>query len=103
MIDGAGALRAFFQVVFPLVRPVTLTVVILDAVFVWNDFFTPLLYLSGSASQTIPVAIFAFVGQYTSDWNLVFAGLVIAILPILIVYFLMQRYIISGFAGGLKG
>lgn len=102
-LDGCGPLRAFTSVVFPLLRPVTGTVAILNAVFVWNDFFTPLLYLSGSGHQTIPVAINGFVGQYLSNWNLVFAGLVIGIAPILLVYFLMQGRIIKGFAGGLKG
>lgn len=103
LLDGATPLRAFRRVVFPLLRPITGTVVILNAIFVWNDFLTPLLYLSGSNQQTIPVAIFGFVGQYIAQWNLVFAGLVFAMLPILLVYFLMQRSIIKGFAGGLKG
>lgn len=103
MIDGAGPLRTFWRVVFPLLRPVTATVVILNAVFTWNDFLTPLLYLSGSNQQTLPVAVFGFVGQYVSQWNLVFAGLVISIAPVLAVYFLLQRSIIRGFAGGLKG
>lgn len=103
LIDGASPAQAFRRVVFPLLRPITGTVVILNAIFVWNDFFTPFLYLSGSDRQTIPVAIFGFIGQYVSQWNLVFAGLVIAMLPILVVYFLLQRYIIKGFAGGLKG
>lgn len=102
-LDGAGPVNAFRLVVFPLVRPITGTVAILNAVFIWNDFFTPLLYLSGSGSQTIPVAINSFVGQYISNWNLVFAGLVIGITPILLTYFLMQGRIIKGFAGGLKG
>ena len=70
---------------------------------VWNDFFTPLLYLSGSDQQTMPVAIAGFVGQYITDWNLIFAALVISIVPILAVYFALQRSIINGFAGGLKG
>jgi len=103
LIDGCSPLQAFRRVVFPLLRPITGTVVILNAVFVWNDFLTPLLYLSGSDQQTIPVAIFGFVGQYVSDWQLVFAGLVIGLVPVLLVYFLMQRHIIKGFAGGLKG
>ncbi|MGH3500643.1 MAG: carbohydrate ABC transporter permease [Nocardioidaceae bacterium] len=102
LLDGCGPLRAFFRVLFPLLRPITGTVVILNAVFIWNDFFTPLLYLSGSTQQTIPVAIFEFVGQYFSSWNLVFAGLVIGLAPILLVFFLLQRHIIKGFAGGLK-
>ena len=103
LIDGAGPLALFVRVVLPLLRPITGTAVILNAIFVWNDFLTPLLYLSGSNQQTIPVAIFGFVGQYTSNWSMVFAGLIIGVLPILIVYFLMQRRIIKGFAGGLKG
>lgn len=103
LIDGCGPLRAFRSVVFPQLRPITGTVVILNTIFVWNDFLTPLLYLSGSPQQTIPVAIFGFVGQYTSQWQLVFAGLVIGVAPILVAYFLMQKHIIKGFAGGIKG
>jgi raffinose/stachyose/melibiose transport system permease protein len=103
LLDGAGPLALFVRVVLPLLRPITGTAVNLNAIYVWNDFITPLLYLSGSNQQTIPVAIFGFVGQYTSNWSMVFAGLIIGVLPILIVYFLMQRRIIKGFAGGLKG
>ncbi|SFQ38216.1 carbohydrate ABC transporter permease [Actinomadura madurae] len=103
LIDGAGHVRAFTRVVFPLLRPVTGTVLILNAVFIWNDFFTPLLYLGGSTRETVPVRIFAFVGQYVSDNGLVFAGLVLASLPILAVFLVLQRYVIKGFASGLKG
>ncbi len=102
-IDGAGAAQSFWSVVFPLLRPVTGTVVILDVIFIWNDFLTPLLYLSGSGQMTVPVTLYSFVGQYVSQWNLVFAGLVISIAPILLVYFLLQRTVIQGFASGLKG
>jgi raffinose/stachyose/melibiose transport system permease protein len=102
-IDGCGPVRTFLSVVFPLLRPVTGTVAILNAIFIWNDFLTPLLYLSGSSQQTLPVAVFQFVGQYSANWQLVFAGLVISAIPVLLVYFLMQKRIIQGFAGGLKG
>ncbi|SEF32205.1 raffinose/stachyose/melibiose transport system permease protein [Amycolatopsis pretoriensis] len=102
-IDGCSTFATFRRVVFPLLRPVTGTVVILNVLNVWNDFLTPLLYLSGSDRQTVPVSLFGFVGQYVSQWNLVFAGLVISIAPILLAYFLMQRTIIKGFASGLKG
>lgn len=102
-IDGCTSLEAFRFVVFPMLKPVTVTALVLNAVAVWNDFFTPLLYLSGSDQQTMPVAIAGFVGQYVSDWNLIFAALVISILPILLVYFALQRSIINGFAGGIKG
>jgi raffinose/stachyose/melibiose transport system permease protein len=103
LIDGATHLRAFTQVVFPLLRPITGTVLILNAVFIWNDFFTPLLYLGGSARETIPVRIFSFVGQYVSDYGLVFAGLVLAALPILAIFLVLQKYVIKGFSSGLKG
>ena len=103
MIDGAGHLQAFTRVVFPLLRPITGTVLILNAVFIWNDFFTPLLYLGGSARETVPVRIFAFVGQYVSDYGLVFAGLVLGALPIIVIFLVLQRYVIKGFASGLKG
>lgn len=102
-LDGAHAFRTFWAILFPLVRPITGTVVILTAVFTWNDFLTPLLYLSGSNQPTLPVAIYGFVGQYGAQWNLIFAGIIISILPILIAYFFLQKYIVQGFAGGLKG
>ncbi|PRA79777.1 carbohydrate ABC transporter permease [Microbacterium sp. MYb66] len=102
-IDGAGTFRTFLSIVFPLLRPITGTVVILNAITVWNDFLVPLLYLSGTPQQTVTVALYAFVGQFVSNWPVVFAGLVISVVPVLLVYFLMQKQIIQGFAGGLKG
>jgi raffinose/stachyose/melibiose transport system permease protein len=103
VIDGCSATQVFRYVVFPMLKPITVTALMLNAVAVWNDFFTPLLYLSGSTQQTMPVAVSGFVGQYGSDWNLIFAALVISVIPILAVYFVLQRSIINGFAGGLKG
>jgi raffinose/stachyose/melibiose transport system permease protein len=103
LVDGASHWQAYIRIVFPLLRPVTGTVLILNAVFIWNDFFTPLLYLSGSDHETVPVRIFAFVGQYVSDYGLVFAGLVLGAIPILVVFLVLQRYVIKGFASGLKG
>lgn len=102
-LDGANQFITFARVLFPMLRPITGTVIILNVVAVWNDFLTPLLYLFGSGAQTIPVALFQFVGQYVSEWNVVFAGLIITILPVLIVYFVMQKSVIKGFSGGLKG
>jgi len=103
LIDGATHLQAFRHVIFPLLRPITGTVLILNAVHIWNDFFTPLLYLGGSGRETVPVRIFAFVNEYTSDYGLVAAGLVLAALPILLVFLVLQRYVIRGFSSGLKG
>lgn len=103
LVDGAGHLQSFTLITFPLLRPITGTVIILNAVFVWNDFLTPLLYLGGSAKETLPVVIYSFVGQYTAQWGLVFAAVVLATLPMLVVFILLQRYVIQGFASGLKG
>jgi raffinose/stachyose/melibiose transport system permease protein len=103
LIDGCGPLEVFRYIVFPMLKPISVTALVLNAVFVWNDFFTPLLYLSGSSQQTMPVAVAGFVGQYVADWNLIFAALVISVAPILAIYFALQRSIINGFAGGLKG
>lgn len=102
-IDGCSDVRVFTTIVLPLLRPVLGTLLILNGVGIWNDFFTPLLYLSGSAQTTLPVALYQFVGSYATNWPLVFAGLIIAMAPILIVFLVFQRYVIHGFAGGLKG
>lgn len=102
-IDGARPSRAFVSIVFPLLRPITGTVVILTGLSIWNDFFTPLLYLSGSGTSTAPLSVYSFVSIYSANWPLVFAALIISVIPILIAYFLMQRFIIRGFASGLKG
>lgn len=102
LIDGARPLWMFQAVVFPLLRPVTGTVGILTALSIWNDFFTPLLYLSGSGTQTAPLSVYTFVSQYGANWPLVFSTLIISVIPILIAYFLMQRFIMKGFASGLK-
>jgi raffinose/stachyose/melibiose transport system permease protein len=103
MIDGASWWQTFSRVVFPLLRPVTGTVIIVNTINVWNDFLTPLLYLGGTSNTTLPVAVFSFRGEFASEWGLIFAGMVMAALPVLIVYFFLQKHVIRGFAGGLKG
>jgi raffinose/stachyose/melibiose transport system permease protein len=103
LVDGATHWQSFTRVTFPLLRPITGTVVILNAVFIWNDFLTPLVYLGGTPNETLPVVVYQFVGQYVSNWGYIFAAVVMASLPILIVFLLMQRYVIRGFSSGLKG
>jgi raffinose/stachyose/melibiose transport system permease protein len=102
-LDGCSPIQAFFRVVFPLLRPVTGTVVILNGLFVWNDFLKPLLYLSGTGNQTVPVAIYTFVGEFSTEWSLVFAALIIGALPVLAAFFFIQKSLIQGLASGVKG
>jgi raffinose/stachyose/melibiose transport system permease protein len=102
-LDGAGFAKGFFHVVLPLLRPVTGTVIILNGISIWNDLLTPLLYLSGTSNQTVPVALLIFVDPETTNWPVIFAGLAISVAPVLLAYFFLQRNVIKGFASGLKG
>ena len=102
-VDGASTMRIFMRVVFPLLRPVTATVAILTGLFVWNDFFVSLIYLGGSTRQTLPVSIYSFVGEYATQWNFVFAAIVLALIPIMAFFVIAQRQLIEGFSGGIRG
>jgi raffinose/stachyose/melibiose transport system permease protein len=103
LVDGATHLQSFMRITFPLLRPITGTVIILNAVFVWNDFLTPLVYLGGTPNETLPVVVYQFVGQYVSNWGYIFAAVVVASLPILVAFLALQKFVIKGFASGLKG
>ncbi|SFK93176.1 carbohydrate ABC transporter permease [Amycolatopsis sacchari] len=102
-VDGAGTVQVFRRVILPLLLPVTGTVIVLDGLAVWNEFFTPLLYLGGTPNVTVPVQIYGFVGEYSSNWGEIFAGLLMASLPVLVLFFVFQRYMIRSFGSGLKG
>jgi raffinose/stachyose/melibiose transport system permease protein len=103
VVDGAGILRTYALVVFPLLLPITATAAVLLGIAIWNEFFIALVFLAGSRAQTVPVAVYSFVGDYVSRENLVFAGLAITIAPILLFYLFTQRHLIRGFAAGVKG
>ncbi|WP_460773028.1 carbohydrate ABC transporter permease [Microbacterium sp. GXF7504] len=102
-IDGAGPTRAFFQIVLPLMSPATGTVAILCGLIIWNDFFNSLIFLGGSTVQTLPVAMYTYVGSLISAWNKIFAVVIISMVPILAFYMFAQKQFIQGYAGGLKG
>ena len=105
MMDGAGPLQTFFRVIFPVMRPTAVTVAILNAMWIWNDYLLPYLVL-GTDQKTVPVAIqIAMQGAYGStDYGGLMAMLVLAIIPIIAFYLIGQRYIISGVvAGAVKG
>jgi len=102
-IDGANPTQIFFRIVLPLMSPATGTVAILTGLIVWNDFFTALIFLGGSENQTLPVAMYYFIGSLVSQWNKIFAIVLISMVPILAFYLFAQKKFIQGFAGGLKG
>ena len=101
-VDGATSLRTFRKVVFPLLRPVTGTVAIFTGLIIWNDFFLSLIYLNGTNKTPLPVAVYTFVGAFASRWNLIFAAVIVSLLPIMIFFLFAQRQLIRGFTGGIK-
>ena len=103
-IDGCGPIRLFFQIIFPLLRPTSVTVAILNAMWIWNDYLLPYLII-GTDFPTIPIAVQYLKGGYGSvDMGALMAMLVLAIVPIIIFYLLCQKYIIKGVvAGAVKG
>lgn len=96
MIDGCNKFQSFWYIVFPLLKPITLTVAILNGMWIWNDFLLPSLVLQKKSLRTIPLSTKYFFGTYQADWTLAMAGLVLAILPIVIFYFFAQKHIIKG-------
>jgi raffinose/stachyose/melibiose transport system permease protein len=103
-IDGAGDLRTFISVVFPLLRPVTATVVILTAITVWNDLIVSLFFLSSPENQTLPLAMVGFRSIISNNQPVIFAAAVITVLPIVVLFIVLQRFFISGLTqGALRG
>jgi raffinose/stachyose/melibiose transport system permease protein len=104
IIDGCSPIRLFFAVIYPLLTPVLVTAGVLNLLGIWNEFLLPLYYLNRSASWPMTLAIYNFFGQHQSDWSLVSADVVLTIVPVIIIYLLAQRFILSGMtAGAVKG
>ncbi len=99
MMDGASQFRLFWSIIFPMLKPIASTVAILNVLWIWNDFLLPSLVLFQEA-RTLPLSTFAFFGKYTSQYGLAMAGLVLSIVPVVIFYLIMQKYIISGVTQG---
>ena len=104
LIDGCSRWQTFWKVVFPLLKPTIATVAIIDAMAFWNDYLLPSLVLTDKALYTIPIATQAFYGTYSTDIGLVMAALLLAMLPILILYLFLHKYIVAGVtSGAVKG
>lgn len=100
-IDGCSKQIIFFRIIFPLLKPIIVTVLILNGIWIWNDYLLPLLMLGTNGKiQTIPIAVTAFAGAYLKQWDLILTSTLIAIIPVIILYLFAQRYIIKGMVEG---
>ena len=103
-VEGAGEFIIFYKLILPLLKPVVATITVISGLSIWNDFFMPMIMISDPAKKTLPLKIYDFMGQYTSNWPLICVCILLVIIPILILYCFMQRYIIDGVvAGSVKG
>lgn len=100
IIDGASPIKVFFKVVLPLLKTTTITIAILDVLWIWNDFLLPSLVLVADDQRTLPLSMFYFFGKYTSDYGMAMAALMLTIIPIIIFYLLAQKQIIKGVIDG---
>ena len=105
IIDGCSKPATFFKIVFPILTPITVTIIILNAMWIWNDFLLPLLVLGGgNRIQTLPLGVANFVGSFLRRWDLILTSTLMAMLPVIILFLFLQKYIIKGIVdGAVKG
>jgi len=104
IIDGASPVHVFFSIILPLLQPAIITVIVTSSVGIYNDFTGPLYFLPGTENVTAQLTLFSFISQFSSQWNLLFADVVIITIPRLIMFMFFQRQIVSGMtAGAIKG
>lgn len=103
-IDGCSPMRTFFSIILPMLTPVLVTCGVLNILNVWNDFLTPLYLLGNSDNWPMTLSVYNFFGQYESNWAFISADVVLTILPVILIYVVAQRWILSGaFSGAVKG
>ncbi|MFI7133533.1 carbohydrate ABC transporter permease [Nonomuraea sp. NPDC050153] len=103
-IDGCTGLSLFFRVIFPLLRPVTITVILTSSVAIFNDFVNPLYFTPGDDNATVQVTLYNFQSQYNTQWNLLFMDIVLITIPPLLLFIFFNRKIVAGMtAGAIKG
>lgn len=103
-IDGCSRYSIFWRIVFPLLGPVTASMIILNGLGIWNDFLMPMLVLPSGEPKTMVVEIYRYIGEFSSRWDMIFAGTALSVVPLLIVFVALQRYFVKGIsAGATKG
>ncbi|MDI4648561.1 carbohydrate ABC transporter permease [Cohnella hashimotonis] len=105
VMDGCSPYGVFWRIVFPLLKPIAVTVVILNTLWIWNDYLLPVLIIGSNKDlTTIPLAVTRFFGQYTKQWDLALAGLAMSVTPIVVLFLLLQKHIVEGItSGSVKG
>lgn len=104
MIDGCDPWKCFWLVVFPLLKPITTTIIIFEVMWVWNDFLYPYLFLSSNKSFTLVMQVYKGVGQFSNDWSMMLCTMVLVLVPVVIFYLIMQKHIVAGItSGAVKG
>lgn len=99
-IDGCSDIQIFIKIIFPLLKPITATILILNVLWLWNDFLLPLIMLTDVNNYTLMLSINMLIGQYNSDWPKILAGLVLTALPVIVFYAFFQKHILSGISEG---
>lgn len=99
-IDGCGRYRTFFEIVFPILKPVTFTIVILNVLQFWNDYLLPSLVLAKKEILTLPLTTYVFYGTYSAEYGVIMAALILTVFPILVLYLALQKQIIAGVISG---
>ncbi len=103
-MEGCGKVKIFFRIIFPLLKPITATIVVLDALWAWNEFNVSLLVLQKANVKTIPIQQYVFFGEHSANYNMAFAAAVISMIPITLFFIISQRHIVEGMtAGAVKG
>jgi raffinose/stachyose/melibiose transport system permease protein len=100
IMDGASPFHVFFSVILPLLQPAIITVIVVSSVGIYNDFVGPLYFLPGSQNVTVQLTLYSFISQFNSQWNLLFADVVVITIPPLIMFIFFQRQIVSGMTSG---
>jgi raffinose/stachyose/melibiose transport system permease protein len=104
VVDGASPTRLFFRVILPLLRPVVITVIVVQAVMIFNDFTGPLYFLPGNENVTVQLTLYNFQSQMLNQWNLLFTNILLITIPMLVMYILFNRQIVAGMtSGAVKG
>lgn len=99
-IDGCSRVRIFWGIVFPLLGPVTASMVVLNGLGIWNDFLMPMLVLPSGEPKTMVVEIYRYIGEFSSRWDMIFAGTTMSVVPVLLAFIFLQKYFVKGLASG---